>query len=323
MTKLSIIIPIYNAEKYLERCVNSCLNQGLTEDEYEILLCNDGSTDGSLSIAEDFSQKHNCIKVYSQENAGAGMARNLGLRHAMGCYVMFVDADDSLMQDSLKSILELSEKNDLDLCGFLMKVQTENGGDFIGGKSSSPLNIIMTGEEALLSGYQVGSACTSIISSRLLRDHSLRFNPHLRFNEDGDFMLKVFAYSQRVIFTNIIAYHYLCNEVSVSRNKGTKEYRLKSINDGLKIAYDVKGFQDVSVRLKKYLKKYSNSIIIGILMQLRHDQGQLTSVEKENIIEQLCQMKLLPFTYSALSWKSSILTLMLNNKYILKKFIHA
>ena len=95
---LSIIIPIYNAEKVLKRTLDSILNQGLYDDEWELILVNDGSTDNSLSICKDYQSKYpSLIKFISQKNSGVSSARNIGIMTAKGKFIYFMDADDYLM----------------------------------------------------------------------------------------------------------------------------------------------------------------------------------------------------------------------------------
>ena len=94
--KLSIIVPVYNVEKYLERCINSLINQDLCRNEYEIIIVNDGSTDYSGDIAKAIQSKVENIHLYEQVNGGLSAARNTGLKYACGKYVIFVDSDDYL-----------------------------------------------------------------------------------------------------------------------------------------------------------------------------------------------------------------------------------
>ena len=96
MIKISVIVPVYNVEKFLSTCLESILDQGLSEQEYEIILINDGSIDGSLAICNLYAKAHSNIHVYSQENQGVSLARNLGMSKARGEWVMFLDSDDYL-----------------------------------------------------------------------------------------------------------------------------------------------------------------------------------------------------------------------------------
>lgn len=113
---ISIIVPIYNAERYLEACLASLLSQ--SEKELQILLVDDGSTDGSLAIAKDYAAKDARIQVYHQSNAGQSAARNIGLQHAKGEFIAFVDADDAIEPDWCKKHLAAIEGVDYVQSGF-------------------------------------------------------------------------------------------------------------------------------------------------------------------------------------------------------------
>ena len=103
--RLSIIIPVYNADKFLSICLDSLLAQDISQRDYEVLIINDGSKDNSLSIANSYSDKHTFIKVHTKVNGGVGSARNFGLSVAKGAYVYFIDPDDYLSEDVLKTII--------------------------------------------------------------------------------------------------------------------------------------------------------------------------------------------------------------------------
>ena len=98
MSKISIIVPIYNTEQYLPRCIDSILSQSLTD--FELLLIDDGSIDGSGAICDAFAEKDNRVRVFHKENGGVSSARNLGLNEAKGEWVCFVDSDDELMPNA-------------------------------------------------------------------------------------------------------------------------------------------------------------------------------------------------------------------------------
>ncbi len=112
---ISIIVPIYNAEKWLKRCLDSLLAQTFTD--IEILMINDGSSDNSLSICENYAAQDNRFTVFTQENAGVSAARNLGLNHAARPYVQFVDSDDYLETDACQKLMDAITDCDLSLCG--------------------------------------------------------------------------------------------------------------------------------------------------------------------------------------------------------------
>lgn len=113
MTKLSIIIPVYNTEQYLKDCLDSVVNQ--TYDNIEVLLIDDGSTDNSGKICDEYKKAHSNIKVVHKQNGGGGSARNLALDIATGDYITFVDSDDQIVPDAAWQLINLAEKYDADV----------------------------------------------------------------------------------------------------------------------------------------------------------------------------------------------------------------
>ena len=100
--KISIVVPVYNVEKYLDRCIKSLLNQSI--EEYEILLIDDGSKDNSGKMCDEYQRRDSRIKVFHKENEGLGLTRNYGMNQAAGEYILFVDSDDYIAQECLKDL---------------------------------------------------------------------------------------------------------------------------------------------------------------------------------------------------------------------------
>lgn len=116
MTKVSVVIPVYNVEDYLEECLESIINQTLKD--IEIICINDGSTDNSLKILEDYAEKDGRIKIYSQENSGLSASRNQGIKLSRGEYIYFIDSDDYLELETLQELYVMSKSLDLDILIF-------------------------------------------------------------------------------------------------------------------------------------------------------------------------------------------------------------
>ena len=115
---ISIIIPAYNAEKYIQQCIISLARQDLPQDNYEILVVNDGSTDSTLSILERLSKEYPNIHILTTKNQGVSAARNLGIKTAQGKTLLFVDADDYMAENVLSTIHHTMEADQLDLLVF-------------------------------------------------------------------------------------------------------------------------------------------------------------------------------------------------------------
>ena len=128
MIKVSVIIPVYNAEKYLEESLYSIFNQTL--EDIEVICVDDGSTDSSWKILNDFADAHKNMKIFHQENNGGGAARNYALNHVEGKYIYFMDADDMLDLNALKEFYEISEEKNLDFLVFKAINYDEDTGSF-------------------------------------------------------------------------------------------------------------------------------------------------------------------------------------------------
>lgn len=129
MVKISVIVPVYNVEEYLEECLDSIINQTL--EDIEIICVNDGSTDNSLKILEKYSQKDERIKIISQENQGLGATRNVGMEHAIGEYISFIDSDDYISKDAFKSLYDNAITNNSDIVLFSITHFFEDGTSYV------------------------------------------------------------------------------------------------------------------------------------------------------------------------------------------------
>ena len=126
-TKLSIIVPVYNVEQYIRPCVESIFKQGLDEKAYEVILVNDGTKDNSFGVIEDIIRSHSNIIIVEQNNQGLSAARNTGMTKATGDYVLFVDSDDLLIENTLGKLTEELYKNSPDIlyAGFVKMTNEE------------------------------------------------------------------------------------------------------------------------------------------------------------------------------------------------------
>ena len=115
MIKLSIIVPVYNVEPYIRPCFESIFNQGLDDNEYEVIIINDGSTDRSMEMIADIISQHNNISVINQENQGLSVARNNGIAAAKGEYIVMPDSDDLLIENSLKPLIGIALESQADI----------------------------------------------------------------------------------------------------------------------------------------------------------------------------------------------------------------
>lgn len=192
MIKLAIIVPIYNAAPYLRRCIDSILSQSFTD--YELLLIDDGSKDGSGSICDEYAAKDSRIRVFHKENGGVSSARNLGLDNAQGEWIYFVDADDEVLPEALQTIsLGMDKQHDIVLCGF---EKCHNKGEVVFRYNGDVFCKTLTKEECAYAVfdydfygyYYLGWMCVWAFRKELVKNHGLRFSEQIQVKEDTLFI---------------------------------------------------------------------------------------------------------------------------------------
>lgn len=196
MIKLSIIIPVYNVERYLSDCLTSVVNQDIPSDEYEIIVINDGSPDNSLVIAEDYSKQYCNIRIISQENQGLSVARNVGLSLAQGDYIWFVDSDDWIEENCLKEISDILNKNKLD--ALRIKSVRYINGELKYRKYNLRYGVIITGKEHFTTCDFNCCACYTIYKRDFLIQNNLEFMPHI-YHEDVEFSPRAYYLLNRMM----------------------------------------------------------------------------------------------------------------------------
>lgn len=228
---ISIIIPIYNVEKYLTVCIDSLMNQG--DLRMEIILVNDGSTDLSGEIADEYAKKEERIKVIHQENGGASAARNVGLDIATGEYIAFLDSDDWIKDESLSLLYDEAVKHHADVVMGNMWLCHQDG------SMDKPFKCISNGSiKELLSGkesfielvktcFYLPTPVRYIYNRKYLHKIQARFEEGI-MHEDELWCPIVLCQAERMVITNIEFYYYRQNEESVMHTTSLAR-RLKSL----------------------------------------------------------------------------------------------
>ncbi len=212
---ISIIVPVYNAEKYLEKCLTSLQTQ--TYEELEILLIDDGPKDNSAGICQAFCEKDSRFVYIYQENQGVSAARNRGLREAKGEYVGFVDSDDWLEQDTYETLYSLivEESADVAIISFFLDI---NGN--IQAARDDFKRILFDNKGAIkemhLGNKFAGQLCNKLIKRELLVN--LELPKGIAILEDMVFMWDVFFKSKKIVFQDVHKYHYVINETSATQS---------------------------------------------------------------------------------------------------------
>ena len=213
--KLSIIIPVYNAEQYLQKCLESVFNQNLSPQDYEILCINDGSTDASLSILNKFQEGNANLKVVSTENKGPAHARNRGLENAKGKYITFLDSDDQMYPNTLSEILNKLEEEGIEILYPMIHFFDEKDNLLEKSKieNNSKINTGLLQERRTLPA--------TFYKRELVRE--IRFPEEVLVGEDTVFNAKVQSKAQRVYFEEIPYYKYVVRPNSLSKKAITEE----------------------------------------------------------------------------------------------------
>lgn len=207
---ISIVVPMYNAEKYISNCIDSIIVQ---DKVCELLLIDDGSVDKTLDIARDYEKKYSWITVYTQKNAGPSVARNRGIECAKGDWIMFVDADDWLEKNALRVLKSYIDIVDTDIIAF----DYIKDGKKVSNGHSELLNNQQYRNRVLDLKYHFGLVWSCIYSSSFLKKYGFKFNESLTLSEDCEFMVKL---SKKVRSVQVITesiYHYRVTGTSLSR----------------------------------------------------------------------------------------------------------
>lgn len=218
--KLSIIVPVYNVEKYIRLCFDSILNQNLNDDDYEIIVVNDGSTDNSINEIDDIIRSHRNIFLINQNNQGLSMARNNGLSHATGEYVLFIDSDDLFINNTLPTIITQAYNNKVDLLvADFYKMEDSEINNIP--KEAQLTNIdspqIMNGFD-LMQKYLIPDQCyvwRTIYRRDFLIDNKIRFIRGICF-EDIPFTHECYLKAKKCIRLQIPFYIYRKGHSSIS-----------------------------------------------------------------------------------------------------------
>ena len=223
--KVSVIIPVYNVGSYLEQCIDSILCQSFVN--YELILVDDGSTDRSGAICDDYAGKDARIKVIHQPNAGLPKARKVGLENAQGDFVLYVDADDWVDPNHLESLVKTAEQRNADVvvCGFnyeFPKRQIKNGNTPITTKGK---DVII---ECLNNRLHAG-VVFKLVKKSVFADNQLCF-PKYNFFEDMYLTIEILLYANKIESTGLATYHYRFNYSSETHEKNTA-FRIKKFRE--------------------------------------------------------------------------------------------
>lgn len=239
--KLSVIVPIYNVENYLHKCIDSLLQQDLSADEYEIILVDDGSPDRCGEICDEYATKHSNVQVIHRENGGLGAARNSGIDVAQGIFVQFVDSDDYLEPMVLGTLVRKMETDGLDVLRFNYQNVNEQYEIFEPNKTSKPFvdycDEVCDGLTFLTERLGFGCyACQFMIRRDLLDNNHFKEGVYF---EDAEWTPRLLLKAKRVTSTDLMVYNYLMRDGSITKSNDDHK-KLKVLSDKLALIDSMK-----------------------------------------------------------------------------------
>ncbi len=203
--KLSLNIHVFNVEKYIERCLSSIYLQNIKISDFEVIVINDGTEDGSMLIVDKFKKKYSNLTVLNQPNQGLSSARNVGLAIAKGEFIWFVDSDDTILSNCLKEIILLINQCGAEIIAFeFVKVTQGVCVEYSPNKSNK--DILFSGID-FLKYYGAGTAWQHLYSRAFLIKYNLVFRVNV-FHEDGEFNIRCKTFASRVYYTPKYYYNY-------------------------------------------------------------------------------------------------------------------
>lgn len=320
---LSIVVPAYNVERELEKCIESCLKQDIPQESYEIIIVNDGATDNTLQVATDIAAKYECVSVVNQKNMGLSGARNTGLKYAKGKYVWFIDSDDYIKPNVLGNMIKQADDNNLDCLFFRLQRVFDDDcfrsevDDYECVQPNVTRNVILSGRDAILQGYNPSSVCAILFNVEFLRKHRLQFMLGI-YHEDAEFTYRMISKAQRIMFIADAPYLYFTHAGTMTRSKNINSLIKNRVDDiavaqsYLKLAQELRD----DSKLSTVITKRAKSILFGLLWQMwlnRKEWGK--NGINEAVIYKMEESQLYPLRSPYGSFKQAIISIvLLNNK---------
>lgn len=255
--QLSIIVPVYNVEKYIRPCLESIFKQGLSDDIYEIIVINDGTPDRSMEQIADLVNTHNNIIVISQENLGLSVARNNGLDKATGDYILFQDSDDFLADRSLPQLLEKSmdSKADIVVADFMDWHNDNDTTDPIDPPQQDIKWEEKTGREMFLEFENLFKATVwhALYKREFLQNRHIQFEPGIYY-EDVPFTHECYLKAGKCLKTNLILMFHRCDRENSITNHFTMHHA-KSLGIAIGKTWNLKNIEHLSQEEYQMLRR--------------------------------------------------------------------
>lgn len=319
--KLSIIIALYNTERYIEKCIRSIYkNSNLSQECFEVIVINDGSTDNSPYIVKKLQKEFLNIRLINKKNGGQSTARNIGFALANGDYIFCLDSDDSINAEKIEEILELCIGLKLDMLSFNFQRISESGKLLPKGKNGYiEERDILTGGEFLNKFTISGAMCQYFYRTEIIRQNNLKLIEGI-YHEDEEFVIQFLSYSNRVKYVSMFFYNYLIREDSTINNRNAA-HRLKLLNDILVVIQSLdnrlKYMQEDTLIYSGVLKK-KEQLLVSVFLRMKKDK-----IPRNEVYEMIDLMKkkgLYPINIIQSNYKFKSVSFLLNNSFFIRVF---
>ena len=294
--KVSLVVPVYNAEKYLAKSIESMLSQSLKE--MELILVNDGSKDNSLAICEEYAKKDSRITVINKKNEGACIARNTGIDIAKGKYIQLADADDYIDNNMLEEQYNLAEKTNAEvvMCGMKFDVHQKDGQVVI--SEAHYKDMVLSSQEEikpifmdLFDNLLFNYTHNKLYNAEFLKKNNLKFIDWLPLDQDTNFNIDVFKVLNKLTISSKAYYHYVktFEETIVTRYCANK-FKVRTFRyDRLKELLEAWGIYN-NENKKKLASMYIHHVI-ECFEVYNHKKCTLTTKEKKDEIRKVLETK--------------------------------
>lgn len=273
MILLSIIIPVYKVEKYIEKCLSSIFSNNIDLSLYEVILVNDGTPDKSMSIVEAYSTKYSNLKIINQANQGLSMARNNGIAMAKGQYVWCVDSDDWISHDCLNLIIKHIREINSDMFAIgLMSVEEKSGkSTYVPFSRDTIKSINCRGKDFLFDNNRLTPTQKYIYKLSFLEENHLVYYPKI-LHEDAEYCLRALYLAKSVNIIDVPCYFYLQRESGAI----TKSYSKKNFDDLVVVFNELTKFEN-KVATEDLIFWRAEKVVCVLMFML----GAMAKVEKQ------------------------------------------
>lgn len=312
---LSVIIPVFGVEKYIEKCVLSVVENNLENTLFEIIVIDDESPDNSVSIVKELIKVYPLVRLVRQKNRGLSGARNRGIEEARGRYVLFLDGDDYLKKNALRSVVNKATSEDLDILEF-GAVGVTDIGEVVYQYSQSSAEPL-SGFNYLSGNDYMNSACNKLYSLNFLLINKLRFKEGL-YIEDYEFNTRAFFFAKRVLAVNNILGCFVQTSNSITRNSDRKKHQ-KMVEDISRVVYMVNAFRTERGFLSNIEKKVFDERLAFLAFTLAWNLIKLR-IDKTyslRVLDKLESDMLYPIKLPLRSKKKNIAAILVNIKPVL------